>query len=889
MQEELHNGGIRPVKPDKDTSAITKERGRNCGDSHAVRRPEEKDSVSADAGHLIGSSPELTPLCSSQVQMEVRDVMSKDVATISPNKSVFSAAKMMSESNISCIVVVDNGIVLGILTETDLLRRVAEQEKDFTTIRVSEIMSSPVETIPSNLSILDAGKIMEARRIKKLPILEENRLVGIITQTDLIRALTSHGVWSEIEGIMTLDVVGIQRETTVAEAAEIMASCRISSIVVLEAEAVVGILTERDLLKRVIAPKQDPACVKAEQIMSSPVQTVPPSYSVFSASGIMKKMHIRRLVVMDNKRLCGILTQTDIFRALKRKLQTEEERNLRLLEEAENAVYTLNLESKTVYVNPAFMKLLEISETPEVINQPFLPQQFWFNPQDRERFLRDLKKGSVEISELTLKTSKGKRIYVTLFSTLTRDIHGQPNGSQGVLYDITAKKELVKLRKTQETLRASEQRHCRITDAVTDYIFTVRFKNYRPIETIHNPTSSAMTGYMPSELVSHHRMWLDIVHPEDRPMVRQQVCHCISGHDVESLEYRIIRKDGQIRWVKSTLVGHFDSKGKIISYDNLLQDITERREMHGKLMRKQKNIEAIFDAAPMGMLLVDENMIIKRANDGIKQLVCRDYPEIVNQRADDVLGCVNGICNDKQYGNSGTCSLQKVIERTLDSNQAIHGLEIQPVLKVSDKEIDQWLHISIEPTIIDGYRHVVVAIDDITERADLGKGTFYYHFTDKDDVIAELIKRMMGELMESIDRRCEDTVDLPTLLDDMVKIHIDFFRNRWEDFVLYFQGLAGLKLQESYSGLEEPFLTYLESIENLVDSVINHRLPAPLLRRFGCAVAGFVSGYYSFAVISTEDEDVDKALMEMRGAFVSSLTRFINEALPADKAKAGFE
>ena len=176
-------------------------------------------------------------------------------------------------------------------------------------------------------------------------------------------------------------------------------------------------------------------------------------------------------------------------------------------------------------------------------------------------------------------------------------------------------------------------------------------------------------------------------------------------------------------------------------------------------------------------------------------------------------------------------------------------------------------------------------IDDITERADVGKGTFYYHFTDKENVIAELVKRMMDELMEAMDKRCEDTFDLPTLLDDMVKIHIDFFRNRWEDFVLYFQGLAGLKLQESYSGLEVPFLGYLESIENLVDSVINHRLPPPLLRRFGCAVAGFVSGYYSFAVISTEDEDVDKALVEMRGAFVSSLTKFINEALLTDRSK----
>jgi len=180
-------------------------------------------------------------------------------------------------------------------------------------------------------------------------------------------------------------------------------------------------------------------------------------------------------------------------------------------------------------------------------------------------------------------------------------------------------------------------------------------------------------------------------------------------------------------------------------------------------------------------------------------------------------------------------------------------------------------------------------IDDITERADVGKGTFYYHYSEKQDVIAELVNKMMDELIETMEKRCDGISDLSALLDTIVKVHIDFFSNRWEDFVLYFQGRADLKLQESYSGLELPFLRYLESIEKLLDSVINQRLPALLLSRFGFAVAGFVSGYYSFAVISTEDEDVDKALMEMRGAFVSGLTRFIKEGLSAEGVKEGSE
>jgi len=175
-------------------------------------------------------------------------------------------------------------------------------------------------------------------------------------------------------------------------------------------------------------------------------------------------------------------------------------------------------------------------------------------------------------------------------------------------------------------------------------------------------------------------------------------------------------------------------------------------------------------------------------------------------------------------------------------------------------------------------------IDDITERADLGKGTFYYHFSDKNDVISAVIDEMMNELVLAIAEKCEGISDLPVLLNTIVRVHIDFFSNRWEDFVLYFQGLADLKLKEGYSGLEPPFLKYLESLESLVESVIKYRLPKPLLRRFACAIAGFVPGYYSFAVISSEGEDVDSYFNDTRSAFVASLAKFINEAMSASRS-----
>ncbi|MHC4461366.1 MAG: CBS domain-containing protein [Planctomycetota bacterium] len=392
-------------------------------------------------------------ITSFRVWFQVRDMMSKDVVTISPDETVVSATKMMSENNISCIIVVDNGSVIGILTETDVLKRAVAQEKNFDKIMVGKIMSSPVKSISSHLSVLEASRIVEDKRLKQLPVLEENRLVGIVTQTDLIRVLTSYGMWRDVTEIMSKNVAGMQRKETVADAAKIMASRNISSVIALENDEPVGVLTQRDLLKKAVALKKKPIHIKIEEIMSSPVITIPPDYSVFSASRIMEKMDIRRLVVIEGKRLCGIVTQTDIFKAVKRKLQVEEEKNFRLLENSKSSIYTIDLDGKITYVNLAFMKLLELSDQEELINQLFLPERFWLNPERRERLLKRLKGGCIDTMELALKTSTGKRIYVTLFSTFTKNINGEINGSQGILYDITAKKELVALRETEETQR----------------------------------------------------------------------------------------------------------------------------------------------------------------------------------------------------------------------------------------------------------------------------------------------------------------------------------------------------------------------------------------------------------------------------------------------------
>ena len=191
------------------------------------------------------------PVPTSRHWMTAGDVMNEVMVTISARSTVASAAKIMSSSKISCLVVVDNGRLSGIVTETDVLKKAVAAGHDFQKMKVEQIMSSPVRSVPHGLSVIEASRIMEAENIRRLVVLEAGEPVGIITQTDMVRVLASHTYSKEVSEIMTAGAVVIAVSASAREAAELMASRDISCLIVRDGDTVVGIFTERDLLKRV--------------------------------------------------------------------------------------------------------------------------------------------------------------------------------------------------------------------------------------------------------------------------------------------------------------------------------------------------------------------------------------------------------------------------------------------------------------------------------------------------------------------------------------------------------------------------------------------------------------------------------------------------------------
>jgi CBS domain-containing protein len=114
--------------------------------------------------------------------------MVKEIVTLDKDVSVHDAARMMNEHRIGCLVALDNGEIVGILTERDLLERVLEACRNPKETKVSEIMTRNVIVGDPDMQLAEATRLMFENKVKKLPIVEDNRLVGLITLTDIARA-----------------------------------------------------------------------------------------------------------------------------------------------------------------------------------------------------------------------------------------------------------------------------------------------------------------------------------------------------------------------------------------------------------------------------------------------------------------------------------------------------------------------------------------------------------------------------------------------------------------------------------------------------------------------------------------------------------------------------
>lgn len=117
------------------------------------------------------------------------EIMSTPVISIEPSKTVREAAKLMAAHNIGCLVVREGEDMLGIITERDLLKKVAAVSRNPDETKVSEVMSTKIITVEARADLLEVNDLFYEHKIRRLPVVADGKVVGIITPRNIMKNL----------------------------------------------------------------------------------------------------------------------------------------------------------------------------------------------------------------------------------------------------------------------------------------------------------------------------------------------------------------------------------------------------------------------------------------------------------------------------------------------------------------------------------------------------------------------------------------------------------------------------------------------------------------------------------------------------------------------------
>ncbi|MGM0770784.1 MAG: CBS domain-containing protein [Halobacteriota archaeon] len=278
--------------------------------------------------------------------MKVSDVMTSPVHVMGPDEPVSHARNLMLRHKISTIVVVENENMVGIVTKSDLGRRLAQAEpmwrrRPIDKVPVKMIMTEDPVTIYPDASISQATTLMVDNDINNIPVVNNGRLMGIITRVDVVRSMSELTTEIKLGEIMTLEPVFVHRHHTVNHIVDEMERNKVSKLIVTDDSGeAVGMITTRELALHVLANnegelpsknikmarKPSPAGEKvyryvkdvplvAEDIMVGIPRILDVGDPVTEAAKVMIEENVTGIPIAENDEIVGIISRTDVMKA----------------------------------------------------------------------------------------------------------------------------------------------------------------------------------------------------------------------------------------------------------------------------------------------------------------------------------------------------------------------------------------------------------------------------------------------------------------------------------------------------------------------------------------------------------------------------------------------
>ena len=243
-----------------------------------------------------------------------KELMSQDVVTTAPEVLLQDAAKIMGEKHIGSLIVMKYKTPVGIVTERDLLSKVLAFGLFIGDEKVEDVMSYPLFAVSIASKIKEVAQLMISTKAR-LAVFDAGKLVGIITASDLIKSLPDVPETEvKVDNFMTKDVITADEATPVISIAKTLGEKRIGSVIITRKGEPFGIFTERDLLTNFFATGKS-LYAEVGPVCSHPLIVVPAGTSVHRTAAIMALKHIRRLPIVKDDKLVGIITARDLVEA----------------------------------------------------------------------------------------------------------------------------------------------------------------------------------------------------------------------------------------------------------------------------------------------------------------------------------------------------------------------------------------------------------------------------------------------------------------------------------------------------------------------------------------------------------------------------------------------
>ena len=242
-----------------------------------------------------------------------------------------------------------------------------------------------------------------------------------------------------------------------------------------------------------------------------------------------------------------------------------------------------------------------------------------------------------------------------------------------------------------------------------------------------------MFGFGEDDIGDTSNEWAKRVHPDDRERAFAEIGKYLGGKSASPFyisEHRVMCKDGTYKWIlnRGKIVSR-TQEGKPLRMIGTHTDITERRKseealrLHNEeVARERRNLELIFDSVQVGLVLVDGDGVVGRANDNFGKLVGHHAEEVLGRRPGEALSCANLYPTGQRCGDTpycSTCPIRALLTRVLRGKNSIWGVEVNKELMRDGELRSVWLNVNGSSLEIDGRRNVLLSVIDITSRKNL--------------------------------------------------------------------------------------------------------------------------------------------------------------------------